>query len=88
MSNTIIIHSRLYKVDGVCYADEVVISQAEFDELADHYHTLVDALARPWKEKDLVPEIEEVIETPKTTGRKGKARRYDVSHRPPPKRIY
>lgn len=50
--NTIIIHPRLYKVDGVCYADEVVISQEEFDQLADHYHTLVDALARPWKEKD------------------------------------
>ena len=52
MSNTIIIHPRLYKVDGLCYADEVVISQAEFDQLADHYHTLVDALARPWKERN------------------------------------
>lgn len=52
MSNTIIIHSRLYKIDGTCYFDEDVITEEQFDELADHYHSVVEALARPWKEKD------------------------------------
>ena len=52
MSNTIIIHSRLYKIDGVCYADDVVISEAEFDELTCHYYDLVDRLAAPWQNKD------------------------------------
>jgi hypothetical protein len=51
--NTNIVHARLYKVDGVCYADEVAISQAQFDELADHYYSIVDALARPWRERDM-----------------------------------
>ena len=87
MSNTIIIHTRLYKIDGVCYADESVISEAEFDELTNHYYDLVDRLAAPWQNKDYVPEIE-VDDIPDTVGRKGVARRYDVSHRPPPKRIY
>lgn len=49
---TIIIHPRLYKVDGICYADEVVIDQEEFDELCEHYYSVVDALARPWQERD------------------------------------
>ena len=52
MSNTDIIHSRLYTIDGACYFDEDTISQAEFDFLSDHYNALVEALARPWKEKD------------------------------------
>lgn len=88
MSSTEIIHSRLYKVDGVCYADDDVISEAEFVELRDHYFKVCDDLARPWLTKDDEPEIivEEV--TAKTVGRKGVARRYDVSHRPTPKRIY
>lgn len=50
--NTIIIHDRLYKIDNTCYFDDDTISEAEFYELADHYHSLVDALARPWQEKD------------------------------------
>lgn len=52
MSSTEIIHSRLYKVDGVCYADEDVISEAEFAELRDHYYTLVDKLAAPWQNRN------------------------------------
>ena len=52
MSNTDIIHSRLYKIDGTCYFDEDPISQSEFDFLSDHYRKLVEALSRPWKEKD------------------------------------
>ena len=87
MSSTDIIHSRLYKIDGTCYFDDDTISQAQFDELADHYYSIVDALARPWRERDYVPEV--VTDTiPDTVGRKGVARRYDVSHRAPPKRIY
>ena len=50
--NTNIIHDRLYKIDGTCYFDEDTISQAQFDELAEHYYSIVEALARPWKERD------------------------------------
>ena len=52
MSSTMIIHDRLYKIGGLCYFDDETISEAEFYELAEHYSTLVEALARPWKEKD------------------------------------
>lgn len=52
MSSTEIIHARLYKVDGVCYADDEVISQQDFDDLREHYYTVVEALARPWRERD------------------------------------
>ena len=51
-ANTNIIHSRLYKIDGTCYFDEDTISQEQFKELADHYYSVVEALARPWKERD------------------------------------
>lgn len=48
MSNTIIIHERLYKIGGVCYADDEVISEEAFDDLVQHYYDVVDALAEPW----------------------------------------
>jgi len=52
MSTDEIIHSRLYKVAGVCYFDDESISQQDFDELSEHYYSLVEALAKPWRERD------------------------------------
>ncbi len=53
MSTDNILHSRLYKIAGVCYADEVIISQAEFDDLEDHYYEVLDRLAKPWQDRDV-----------------------------------
>jgi len=52
MSSTNIIHSRLYCIEGVCYFDDDVISKESFDEAADHYYALVEALAEPWLTRD------------------------------------
>jgi hypothetical protein len=52
MSTDEIIHPRLYKVAGVCYADDEAISQQDFDDLREHYYAVVDALAKPWLERD------------------------------------
>ena len=52
MSNTIIIHDRLYKIDGSCYFEDEAITETQFNELADHYYSIVEALARPWRERD------------------------------------
>ena len=52
MSSTLIIHRRLMRIDGVCYYDDVIISDEEFEELAVHYQALIDSLQEPWKERD------------------------------------
>lgn len=52
MSSTNIIHSRLYCLDGLCYWDDEPISRQAFDEAAEHYYQLIDALAKPWLTRD------------------------------------
>lgn len=50
--NAIIIHDRLYKVGSVCYYDDDVISQEDFDYLVDHYYGVLDKLSAPWRNRD------------------------------------
>lgn len=82
------VHNRLYRLESQWYWEEEPISTEEGESLRDHYFKVRDDLARPWLTKDDEPEIIEEEVTAKTVGRKGVPRRYDVSHRPPPKRIY
>lgn len=51
MSSTYV-HKRLYRIEDTPYADGEVISPNEFDELAAHYYSIVEALARPWLDRD------------------------------------
>ncbi len=52
MSSTLIIHRRLKKIEGVCYYDDAVISNEEFDSLAHHYNALIASLQAPWSNRD------------------------------------
>lgn len=50
--NATIIHDRLYKLGSVCYYDDDVISQEDFDYLVDHYYGVLDKLSAPWLNRD------------------------------------
>ena len=52
MSSDLIINRRLKRIGGVCYYDDVIIDNKEFDSLTVHYRALVDSLQAPWNNRD------------------------------------